>query len=106
MTEQPHLLETQDITKYYGNVVALRGVSMHVDPGEVRLGDRLAEVHALDRLGPDPDVGVGLVDRDGGDLEQAQQQPALQRDEHRRERDREHPGGVPLSLVPEGLQGV
>jgi simple sugar transport system ATP-binding protein len=38
---QHHLLAAEDISKYYGNIVALRDVSLHVDPGEVTciLGD-------------------------------------------------------------------
>jgi simple sugar transport system ATP-binding protein len=37
----PHLLETERISKYYGSVIALKGVSAHVDAGEVTcvLGD-------------------------------------------------------------------
>jgi simple sugar transport system ATP-binding protein len=36
-----HLLETQGISKYYGNIVALNDISMHVNAGEVTciLGD-------------------------------------------------------------------
>jgi len=36
-----HLLEAEGISKYYGNVVALNGISCHVDAGEVTciLGD-------------------------------------------------------------------
>jgi simple sugar transport system ATP-binding protein len=42
MSEAPrHLLETRSICKYYGNVVALKDISAHVDAGEVTcvLGD-------------------------------------------------------------------
>jgi simple sugar transport system ATP-binding protein len=37
----PHLLEAEGLSKYYGNVVALKDVSAHVDAGEVTciLGD-------------------------------------------------------------------
>jgi simple sugar transport system ATP-binding protein len=37
----PHLLEADNIAKYYGNIVALSGISAHVDAGEVTciLGD-------------------------------------------------------------------
>jgi simple sugar transport system ATP-binding protein len=37
----PHLLEVDAISKYYGNIVALRDISAHVDGGEVTciLGD-------------------------------------------------------------------
>jgi simple sugar transport system ATP-binding protein len=52
LTDTPHLLETQDVTKYYGNVVALRGVSMHVNPGEVTciLGDNGAGKSSLIKI--------------------------------------------------------
>jgi len=38
---EPHLLELTDITKYYGNIIALKGVSTYVNAGEVTcvLGD-------------------------------------------------------------------
>jgi simple sugar transport system ATP-binding protein len=43
MTENsgPHLLEVERISKYYGNVIALKEISAHVDGGEVTciLGD-------------------------------------------------------------------
>ena len=41
MTAATHLLEADAISKYYGNIVALREVSTHVDGGEVTciLGD-------------------------------------------------------------------
>jgi simple sugar transport system ATP-binding protein len=42
MSETPaHLLETRGISKYYGNVVALKDISVYVDAGEVTcvLGD-------------------------------------------------------------------
>jgi len=41
MTAAAHLLETDAISKYYGNIVALKEVSMHVNTGEVTciLGD-------------------------------------------------------------------
>ena len=64
MTAEPHLLETRDITKYYGNVVALRGVSMHVDPGEVTciLGDNGAGKSSLIK------ILSGAQQHDGGRL--------------------------------------
>jgi len=36
-----HLLEVDSISKYYGNIIALKDVSTHVDAGEVTciLGD-------------------------------------------------------------------
>ena len=41
MTKTAHLLEAEGISKYYGNVVALSDISMHVNAGEVTciLGD-------------------------------------------------------------------
>jgi len=41
MSAQPHLLEVASISKYYGNIVALKDISAHVDAGEVTcvLGD-------------------------------------------------------------------
>ena len=41
MSATPHLLETQGISKYYGNVVALKDISTYVDAGAVTciLGD-------------------------------------------------------------------
>ncbi|HEY3583999.1 MAG TPA: ATP-binding cassette domain-containing protein, partial [Casimicrobiaceae bacterium] len=67
MSATPHLLETVDVTKYYGNIVALRGVSMHVDPGEVTciLGDNGAGKSSLIKIlsGVQPqDEGRVLVD--------------------------------------------
>ena len=37
----PHLLEVESISKFYGNVIALKDVSTHVNAGEVTciLGD-------------------------------------------------------------------
>ncbi len=67
MTAVAHLLEADGISKYYGNVVALKDVSAHVDAGEVTciLGDNgagkssfikiLSGVHG-------PDEGRLLVD--------------------------------------------
>jgi simple sugar transport system ATP-binding protein len=51
MTEQ-HLLEVDAISKYYGNIVALRGVSAHVDGGEVTciLGDNGAGKSSLIKI--------------------------------------------------------
>jgi simple sugar transport system ATP-binding protein len=63
MTEPTkHLLATDDVTKYYGNVVALRGVSMHVDPGEVTciLGDNGAGKSSLIK------ILSGVQQHDGG----------------------------------------
>lgn len=41
MSAQPHLLEVDGISKYYGNIVALKDISAHVNAGEVTcvLGD-------------------------------------------------------------------
>jgi simple sugar transport system ATP-binding protein len=67
MSTQPHLLEVDGICKYYGNVVALKDITTHVNAGEVTciLGDNgagkssfikiLSGVHA-------PDEGRVLVD--------------------------------------------
>jgi simple sugar transport system ATP-binding protein len=47
-----HLLEADEVKKYYGNIVALRGVSMHVDAGEVTciLGDNGAGKSSLIKI--------------------------------------------------------
>ena len=55
MTEtvtKPHLLAADGISKYYGNVVALRDVSVHVDPNEVTciLGDNGAGKSSLIKI--------------------------------------------------------
>src|SRR3954449_3583633 len=52
MTEAPHLLAAEEISKYYGNVVALRDVSLHVDAGEVTciLGDNGAGKSSLIKI--------------------------------------------------------
>ena len=41
MNAAPHLLEVDGICKYYGNVVALKDITTHVNAGEVTciLGD-------------------------------------------------------------------
>jgi simple sugar transport system ATP-binding protein len=41
MSAQPHLLEVEALSKYYGNIVALKDISTHVNAGEVTcvLGD-------------------------------------------------------------------
>ncbi len=62
-----HLLEAQSLDKYYGNIVALKDVSMHVDPGLVTciLGDNGAGkssfIKILAGVHP-PDAGTLLVD--------------------------------------------
>ena len=66
-----HLLEVDGISKYYGNIVALRDVSMHVDAGEVTciLGDNGAGKSSLIKIlsGVQPhDGGRMLVD--GGEV--------------------------------------
>jgi simple sugar transport system ATP-binding protein len=63
----PHLLEAREISKYYGNVVALNGVSAHVDAGEVTciLGDNGAGKSSFIKLlsgSHEPDSGQLLVD--------------------------------------------
>jgi simple sugar transport system ATP-binding protein len=47
-----HLLETDGISKYYGNVVALKDISMHVNGGEVTciLGDNGAGKSSLIKI--------------------------------------------------------
>ena len=64
-----HLLQADSVTKYYGNVVALKEVSMHVNAGEVTciLGDNGAGKSSLIKLlsGADrPDDGRLLVEGD------------------------------------------
>jgi len=51
MTE-PHLLEVDAISKYYGNIVALKDISAHVDGGEVTciLGDNGAGKSSLIKI--------------------------------------------------------
>jgi simple sugar transport system ATP-binding protein len=48
----PNLLEAQSISKYYGNIVALRDVSVYVNPGEVTciLGDNGAGKSSLIKI--------------------------------------------------------
>ena len=50
----PHLLEADQISKFYGNVVALSGISMHVNAGEVTciLGDNGPGSRASSRSSP------------------------------------------------------
>ena len=62
-----HLLEADRISKYYGNIVALNGVSAHVDGGEVTcvLGDNGAGKSSLIKILSgchQPDGGRLLVD--------------------------------------------
>jgi simple sugar transport system ATP-binding protein len=63
MSETP-LLRAEEISKYYGNVVALRDVSMHVDTGEVTciLGDNGAGKSSLIK------ILSGAQQHDGGRL--------------------------------------
>jgi simple sugar transport system ATP-binding protein len=51
-SSKPHLLAGVGLSKYYGNVVALRDVSMHVDAGEVTcvLGDNGAGKSSLIKI--------------------------------------------------------
>jgi simple sugar transport system ATP-binding protein len=67
MAATPHLLETQEISKHYGNVVALKDISMHVDAGEVTciLGDNGAGKSSFIKLLSgvhQPDAGTLLLD--------------------------------------------
>jgi simple sugar transport system ATP-binding protein len=62
-----HLLEAEHISKYYGNVVALKDISMHVDAGEVTciLGDNGAGKSSFIKLLSgvhQPDAGRLLVE--------------------------------------------
>lgn len=62
-----HLLEVDAISKYYGNIVALRDISLHVDGGEVTciLGDNGAGKSSLIKILSGvhrPDGGRMLVD--------------------------------------------
>jgi simple sugar transport system ATP-binding protein len=62
-----HLLEAREISKYYGNVVALKDISMHVDAGEVTciLGDNGAGKSSFIKLLSGchlPDAGALLVE--------------------------------------------
>jgi simple sugar transport system ATP-binding protein len=63
----PHLLEARGISKYYGNVVALKDVSAHVNAGEVTciLGDNGAGKSSFIKLLSgcnQPDAGSLHVD--------------------------------------------
>jgi simple sugar transport system ATP-binding protein len=63
----PHLLEARGISKYYGNVVALKDVSAHVNAGEVTciLGDNGAGKSSFIKLlsgSNQPDAGSLHVD--------------------------------------------
>jgi simple sugar transport system ATP-binding protein len=62
-----HLLEAESISKYYGNIVALKDISMHVDAGEVTciLGDNGAGKSTFIKVISgchQPDEGRLLVD--------------------------------------------
>ena len=62
-----HLLEAEGISKYYGNVVALKDISVHVDAGEVTclLGDNGAGKSSFIKILSgvhQPDEGRVLVD--------------------------------------------
>jgi simple sugar transport system ATP-binding protein len=64
---KPHLLESESISKYYGNVVALQDISVHVDAGEVTciLGDNGAGKSSFIKILSgvhQPDEGRLLVD--------------------------------------------
>jgi branched-chain amino acid transport system ATP-binding protein len=78
------LLEVKDINTYYGNIHALKGVSLHVDQGEIvtvigangagkttllnsisgvlhsRTGEILFNGHAISKLSPDKVVHLGI----------------------------------------------
>src|ERR671937_3088574 len=64
---KPHLLETERISKFYGNIVALKDVSVHVNAGEVTclLGDNGAGKSSFIKILSgvhQPDEGRLLVD--------------------------------------------
>jgi simple sugar transport system ATP-binding protein len=66
---ESHLLESDAISKFYGNVVALNGISMHVNAGEVTciLGDNGAGKSSFIKILSGvhrPDEGRLLVDGD------------------------------------------
>src|SRR5262249_36627024 len=52
MSTTPHLLAGEGLAKYYGNIVALRDISLHVDAGEVTciLGDNGAGKSSLIKI--------------------------------------------------------
>jgi simple sugar transport system ATP-binding protein len=67
MSARQHLLVTESISKYYGNVVALNDISCHVDAGEVAciLGDNGAGKSSFIKILSgvhQPDAGQMLVD--------------------------------------------
>ena len=67
MAQTPHLLEAEGLGKYYGNVVALTEVSMHVNAGEVTciLGDNGAGKSSFIKILSGvhrPDAGRLIVD--------------------------------------------
>jgi simple sugar transport system ATP-binding protein len=67
MSENGHLLEAESIAKYYGNVVALKEISTHVNAGEVTciLGDNGAGKSSFIKILSGvhkPDEGRLLVD--------------------------------------------
>ena len=68
-----HLLEARDLSKYYGNVVALKDISAHVDAGEVTcvLGDNGAGKSSFIKIlsgAHQPDEGAAARRRRGGAL--------------------------------------
>ena len=52
MSTAPHLLEVDHVSKYFGNVIALKDVSLHVNAGEVTclLGDNGAGKSTLIKI--------------------------------------------------------
>jgi simple sugar transport system ATP-binding protein len=67
MNAEPHLLQAEGISKYYGNVVALKDISVHVNAGEVTciLGDNGAGKSSFIKILSgvhQPDGGRLLVD--------------------------------------------
>ncbi|HEU5431493.1 MAG TPA: ATP-binding cassette domain-containing protein, partial [Thermomicrobiales bacterium] len=67
MDERTPLLEVRDVSKYFGNVIALKDISMAVYPGEVMclLGDNGAGKSTLIKILSgvhQPDEGEYLVE--------------------------------------------
>ena len=66
---ESHLLQADAISKFYGNVVALKGISMHVNGGEVTciLGDNGAGKSSFIKIlsgSHQPDGGRLVIDGD------------------------------------------
>src|SRR5687768_12027720 len=51
-------------------------------------------------------MGAGMIDRQRGDREKAQEQPALERNEYSAESHGKNTGQIARAFMPEGLQRV